>query len=70
MNKLIELIVIPIIKFADKCVPSHAALMTAVRKRDAEVAWIFVMESECLRIQATIKPLEARWTTSSHVRGV
>jgi len=38
MNKLAELNAIPAIKFGDKCVPSHAALMTAVRKREAEVA--------------------------------
>ena len=70
MNILEAISIIPNIMFADITVPSQAALMTAVRKRDAEVAWILVMESECLSSQATIRPLHARCTTRSHVRGV
>lgn len=70
MNKLAEHNTTPAIKFADTSVPSHAALMSVVRNRDAEVAWIFVIESEYLSSQATIKPLQARWRTKSQVRGV
>lgn len=69
-NMLIELRAIPTIKFTDTCVPNHAALMTAVRNKDAEVAWIFVIESACLSSQAIIKPLHARWRIRIQVRGV
>jgi hypothetical protein len=70
MNILEAINIIPTTIFADITVPSQAALITAVRKRDAEVAWIFVIESEYLSSQATIKPLHARCATKSHMRGV
>ena len=70
MNRLEPTHVIPTIMFTDIMVPSQAALMTAVRKRDTEVAWILAMESEYFSSQATIKPLHARCATRSQVSGV
>lgn len=70
MNMLKATNIIPTIIFTDITVPSHAALMIAVRKSDAEVAWILVIESEYLSSQATIRPLHARCATRSQVRGV